>query len=84
MKFSATVALAILGLAAQQTLAVESVEAVEPLIERSEAIQARDIGCYQQGTSSRPAMCYKPNCPSNRRSVFWDFGCPSGAWKCCI
>ncbi|KAJ5471567.1 hypothetical protein N7530_008924 [Penicillium desertorum] len=84
MKFSATISLAILGLATQQTLALETVEVVEPLIERSEIIQARAVGCYQQGTSSKPAMCYKGNCPSNRRSVFWDFGCPSGAWKCCI
>ncbi|KAJ5143717.1 uncharacterized protein N7515_002504 [Penicillium bovifimosum] len=84
MKFSATIAFAILGLATQQTLAaaVES-ESVVPL-ESAEVIQARALGCYQQGTPSRPAMCHKPKCPSNRRSVFWDFGCPDGSWKCCI
>ncbi|GFF74863.1 hypothetical protein IFM47457_11348 [Aspergillus lentulus] len=79
MKYFATVVVTVLGLAAQ-SLAAESVvpvEAVEPL-------EARAVGCYQQGTPSRPAMCWKPKCPSNRRSVFWDFGCPDGSWKCCI
>ncbi|KAJ6784392.1 hypothetical protein PWT90_05072 [Aphanocladium album] len=50
----------------------------------AEPVGIAAVGCYQQGTPSRPAMCWKPKCPSNRRSVFWDFGCPDGSWKCCI
>lgn len=47
-------------------------------------VEKRDIGCAQQGTPSKPAICARPNCPSGYRSVFWDFGCPDGSWKCCI
>ncbi|KAL4724378.1 hypothetical protein ACLX1H_008992 [Fusarium chlamydosporum] len=57
-------------------------EAVSP--QSAEPLSIAAVGCAQQGTPSRPAMCWKPNCPSNRRSVFWDFGCPDGTWKCCI
>ncbi|KAM3462402.1 hypothetical protein MY5147_005749 [Beauveria neobassiana] len=53
-------------------------------LQSSEPIDAQRIGCAQQGTPRRPAMCWKPNCPSNRRSVYWDFGCPDRSWKCCI
>ncbi|KAL1971425.1 hypothetical protein VTN31DRAFT_2357 [Thermomyces dupontii] len=81
MKFFTTVAVALLGLAAQQTLAAPSEatpgEAIAP-------VEKRDIGCAQQGTPSKPAICARPNCPSGYRSVFWDFGCPDGSWKCCI
>ncbi|KAJ5104993.1 hypothetical protein NUU61_002340 [Penicillium alfredii] len=84
MKVFATVAVVILGLAAQQTLALESGLESEVPTQQSEALEARAVGCYQQGTKSKPAMCYKPNCPSDRRSVFWDFGCRDGSWKCCI
>ncbi|KAL1993912.1 hypothetical protein VTN49DRAFT_2581 [Thermomyces lanuginosus] len=79
MKFFTTIAVALLGLAAQQAIAApaETVETVAPVEERA-------IGCAQQGTPSKPAICAKPNCPSGYRSVFWDFGCPDGSWKCCI
>ncbi|KAJ5176612.1 uncharacterized protein N7482_002489 [Penicillium canariense] len=80
MKYFTAVAVAVLGLAAQQTMALESAEPVQ----RAAPVEKRDVGCYQQGTSSKPAMCYTPGCPSGTRSVFWDFGCPSSSWKCCI
>ncbi len=69
-----------------ETLAAEAsgpLEAAVP-VEAAAPLMERAIGCAQQGTPRKPAVCYKPNCPSNYRSVFWDFGCPDGSWKCCI
>ncbi|KXT15231.1 hypothetical protein AC579_1369 [Pseudocercospora musae] len=45
----------------------------------------KDLGCLEQGNPDKQApLCAQPNCPSGYRSVFWDFGCPDGMWKCCI
>ncbi|KAJ4147194.1 hypothetical protein LMH87_001734 [Akanthomyces muscarius] len=52
--------------------------------ESEEPLAIARVGCKQQGTPSRPAMCHKPRCPSNRKSVFWDYGCRDGSWTCCI
>ncbi|CAI6085957.1 unnamed protein product [Clonostachys chloroleuca] len=72
--------LATLALAA--TAYASTTEANSP--ESEEPLGIARVGCKQQGTPSRPAMCHKPKCPSNRRSVLWDYGCPDGSWKCCI
>ncbi|KAM0670238.1 hypothetical protein ACQRIU_000633 [Beauveria bassiana] len=53
-------------------------------LQSSEPVHDHRIGCAQQGRPGRPAICYKPDCPRNRRSVYWDFGCPNSHWKCCI
>lgn len=57
-------------------MAVEKSEAVKPF-------EKRDIGCAEQGNAGEPGYCYYPSCPSDYRSVFYDFGCPDG-YKCCI
>lgn len=60
-------------------------ESVAPIPALNDASKASsEVGCYQQGTPRKPAICAKPNCPGGYRSVFWDFGCPDGTWKCCI
>ncbi|KAK8143736.1 hypothetical protein G3M48_006824 [Beauveria asiatica] len=53
-------------------------------LQSSEPVDFHRIGCAQQGRPGRPAVCYKPNCPRDRKSVHWDFGCPDHSWKCCI
>ncbi|CEJ80335.1 hypothetical protein VHEMI00524 [[Torrubiella] hemipterigena] len=78
MKMQITDILAALALAA--TISAAPAESAE--IES--AAPAQGVGCYQQGTPRKPAICAIPNCPGGYRPVFWDFGCPDDSWKCCV
>jgi hypothetical protein len=79
MQFNKSLALIVAAVVAGVMAEVQA-----PAKEAAEAKVAADIGCYQQGTPRKPAVCAKPNCPGGYRSVFWDWGCPDGSWKCCI